>query len=46
MYSNEHEHARVADAKAGGGGKELAKAPATHRSLAGLGDLVKGKPKR
>ena len=45
IYCHENEHAREADAKAGGGGKEPATASATHRPLAGLADLVKGKRK-
>ena len=49
IYCHENEHARHEDAKAaaqaGGGGKEVEKAPATHRPLAGLADLVKGKRK-
>ncbi len=50
LYCHENEHARYEDekaaAKAGGGGRETAQAPATHRPLAALGDLVKGKRKR
>ena len=46
IYCHENEHAREADAKAGGGGKAPEKAPATSRSLAGLGDLLKEKRKR
>ncbi|MSQ62283.1 MAG: hypothetical protein EXR33_00335 [Betaproteobacteria bacterium] len=45
----EDEHARYEDAKAaaraGGGGKEAEKGPATYRPLAGLADLVKPKRK-
>jgi hypothetical protein len=43
IYCHENEHARMEDAKAGGGGKEPGKAPATYKGLAGLGELVKGK---
>ena len=43
IYCHENEHARVEDAKAGGGGKESGKPPATHKPLAGLGDLLKKK---
>ena len=46
IYCHENEHARFEDAKAGGGGKEKAKPPATHRPLAGLAGLVKQKKKR
>ena len=45
IYCHENEHARFEDAKAGGGGKEADKPPATHRPLAGLADLVKNKRK-
>ena len=45
IYCHENEHARIEDAKAGGGGKEPGKAPATYKPLAGLADLIK-KPKR
>ena len=45
IYCHENEHARIEDAKAGGGGKEAEKPGATYRPLAGLADLVK-KPKR
>ncbi len=44
IYCHENEHARVVDAKAGGGGKEPEKAPATHRPLAGLAERLKRKP--
>lgn len=50
IYCHENEHARLEDAKAaaraGGGGKEAVKPPATHQPLAGLGDLVKNRKKR
>jgi hypothetical protein len=42
LYCHENEHARVEDARAGGGAAR-AQAPATHKALAGLGDLLKGK---
>ncbi len=45
IYCHENEHAREADAKAGGGGKAPATQHATYRPLAGLADLVKKKPK-
>jgi HNH endonuclease len=45
IYCHENEHARETDAKAGGGGKEPERPPATYKPLAGLGDLIK-KPKR
>lgn len=45
IYCHENEHARMADAQAGGGGKEAGKGIATHKGLAGLADLVKGKRK-
>ena len=45
IYCHENEHARIEDAKVGGGGKEPEKPGATYRPLAGLADLVK-KPKR
>lgn len=48
VYCHENEHARVEDAKAGGGDAAAGagKALATHKPLAGLKDLVKVKPKR
>ncbi len=46
LYCHENEHARVEDAKAGGGAPDSPAAPATHKPLAGLGDLVKNRPKR
>jgi len=42
VYCHENEHARVEDARAGGGG-EKARAAATHKALAGLKDLLKDK---
>lgn len=42
IYCHENEHARVEDSRAGGGG-EAKKAPATHKALAGLADLLKEK---
>ena len=43
IYCHENEHARIADAQAGGSGKEQGKGMATHKALAGLADLVKSK---
>jgi hypothetical protein len=43
IYCHENEHARIEDAKAGGGGEKPAVAGATHKGLAGLGDLLKKK---
>jgi len=43
IYCHENEHARFEDARAGGGGKEAAKAPATTRPFEKLGDLLKRK---
>jgi HNH endonuclease len=40
VYCHENEHARVEDARAGGG-RERPASGATHRPLAGLGDLLK-----
>ena len=45
VYCHENEHARMADAQAGGGGKGPATAPATSKPLAGLADLLKGRRK-
>jgi len=42
IYCHENEHARVEDARAGGGG-ETDPAPATHKPLAALGELLKRK---
>jgi len=42
IYCHENEHARVEDAKAGGGG-EAKKPPSTHRPLEGLAELLKAK---
>jgi hypothetical protein len=44
IYCHENEHARVEDAKAGGGVREASMAPVTHKPLAGLADLVKKTP--
>ena len=41
VYCHENEHARVEDAKAGGSVNEPGKAPATHKPLAGLAELLK-----
>lgn len=41
VYCHENEHARMADAQAGGGGKGPGTAPATSKPLAGLADLLK-----
>jgi hypothetical protein len=40
VYCHENEHARVEDARAGGGA-ESPRAAATHKPLAGLGELLK-----
>lgn len=40
VYCHENEHARVEDARAGGGG-ERPGTPATHKALAGLGEMLK-----
>lgn len=42
IYCHENEHARVVDSLAGGG-KAPPAPPATHRPLAGLDKLLKGK---
>jgi hypothetical protein len=42
VYCHENEHARVEDARAGGGG-EPPRAAATHKPLAALGELLKRK---
>ncbi|MGQ0544439.1 MAG: YajD family HNH nuclease [Betaproteobacteria bacterium] len=42
LYCHENEHARVEDSRAGGS-KEAKIAPAKHRPLEGLGDLLKRK---
>jgi len=42
VYCHENEHARVEDARAGGGA-DKPQAPATHKALAGLEKLLKGK---
>jgi hypothetical protein len=43
VYCHENEHARFEDARAGGSLRDAGKAPATHRPLAGLGELLKRK---
>ena len=45
VYCHENEHARMADAQAGGDGKGPGTAPATSKPLAGLADLLKQKRK-
>ncbi len=40
VYCHENEHARVEDARVGGGGEKPGPA-ATHKALAGLADLLK-----
>ena len=45
IYCHENEHARIEDSKAGGSAREDDKPPATYKPFAGLGNLVKGKPK-
>jgi len=42
VYCHENEHARVEDARAGGGAGKP-RSPATHKPLAGLEKLLKGK---
>lgn len=46
LYCHENEHARVTDARAGGAVREPGKAPATHKPLAALGELLKNRPRR
>ena len=46
IYCHENEHARVEDARAGGGGEKDDKPPATHKPFADLGTLIKGKRER
>ena len=46
LYCHENEHARVTDSKAGGAAREPARAPATHRPMAALGELLKNKTRR
>ena len=41
IYCHENEHARLEDARAGGGGEKPKAAGATHKGLAGLGELLK-----
>ena len=45
IYCHENEHARVEDARAGGGGPEPAAPAATHRPLANLVELLRQKRK-
>ena len=45
IYCHENEHARVEDARAGGGGAEGSAVPATHKALSALGELLKRKGK-
>jgi hypothetical protein len=46
IYCHENEHARVEDARAGGGGREPAKPPATHKPFEKLAGIVKPKKSR
>jgi len=41
LYCHENEHARLEDARAGGGAEKPRAASATHKGLAGLSDLLK-----
>jgi hypothetical protein len=41
IYCHENEHARVEDARAGGGGEKPQAPNSTHKALAGLGALLK-----
>jgi hypothetical protein len=41
IYCHENEHARVEDAKAGGGAEKPRSPISTHKGLAGLGGLLK-----
>lgn len=45
VYCHENEHARVEDARAGGGAEQK-EPPATHKALAGLAGLLKEKRSR
>jgi len=45
IYCHENEHARIEDAKAGGGVEKAQAALATHKPLAALADLLKRKGK-
>jgi len=45
IYCHENEHSRVTDFKAGGEVKPAPTAPATHKPLGALGDLLKDKKK-
>src|SRR5436190_16552741 len=46
IYCHENEHSRVTDFKAGGEVKPAPTAPATHKPLGALGDLLKERKKR
>ena len=46
IYCHENEHARVTDAQAGGQAKAPPVAPAKHKALEGLADLLKHPKKR
>lgn len=41
IYCHENEHARVEDARSGGGGEKPQAPNSTHKALAGLGALLK-----
>jgi hypothetical protein len=43
LYCHENEHARLEDARAGGGGREPETPAATHKPLAALADLLKNR---
>ena len=43
LYCHENEHARFEDARAGGNARDKAPAPAKHKPMAGLKDLLKKK---
>jgi HNH endonuclease len=45
IYCHENEHARIVDSLAGGAAAEQQSKPATHRPLAGLKALLKGRKK-
>ena len=45
IYCHENEHARIVDSQAGGTAKQSLPAPAKHRPLAGLDELLKRKKK-
>ncbi len=40
IYCHENEHARVEDHRAGGGAKQADPAPAKHKALSGLAELL------